>query len=311
MRRATATTIFSALLALIGIAVWGRMAAHLPSAVRADGDGPRHLVPVHDESPPIQPSRTTGSRGPAQPAPSVPERPGAAEKLFANGLTKDFGTVPRGTHLGCSFPITNSYAAPITIAYLQASCGCLTAEAQKRHLGPQESAAIDVRMETGRFVGRTEQSVRVKIVGPDFESTCKLRVFAVSGADIVFLPRELVFCDVVRGQASTRTVDVEYTGPADWQVQEVLVGEDSPFAASVRPLYRRPGKIGYRLRVTLKADARPGMTRGFLQLKTNDSRDALVPMPVVAIVPTGGQGPGIRGQGKSQKAKPFNVFPDP
>jgi Protein of unknown function (DUF1573) len=285
MRRVKTTTIVPALLALAGSAALALMARPAPSTIRAESEALRNLVPVRDEGPRAQPSRPNSGRDSALPLSSVPESAGAAEKLFVNGLTKDFGTVPRGTQLHYSFPITNFYAAPITIAGLQPSCGCLTAEAEKYQLQPHETATIDVHVDAGRFVGKADQSVRVKIVGPDFESTCKLRVFAVSGAEISFVPRELVFHGIVRGQASSQTVDVEYSGPADWQVQDVLVDKDLPFAASARLLYRRPGKIAYRVSVTLQADAPPGKIRTVLHLKTNDSRDPLVPMPVVAVVP--------------------------
>jgi hypothetical protein len=117
------------------------------------------------------------------PARTTAETRGAAEKMFPNGLTKDFGAVAQGTKLLHRFPVSNIHAAPVTIAYLQPSCGCLTATAAKRALQPGESTTIDVRMDAGDFTGRNTQNVRVKIVGPDFVSTCKLVVSAVSQAD--------------------------------------------------------------------------------------------------------------------------------
>jgi hypothetical protein len=285
MRRATPKTIFLGFLAVMVPAALALTARHVPSAIRAENDGPRDCAPFHDGSTPFEFLRRKTGRVHAPPVASLPERPGAAEKLFANGLAKDFGTVPRGTQLRYSFPITNVSAGPITIAHLQPSCGCLTAEAKKRNLRPHESATIDVHMDAGRFIGRADQNVRVKIVGPDFESTCKLRVAAVSGADVVIKPRELVFRNVVSGRESSQTVDVEYSGTDDGPIKEVQVDTGSPFTASLRSLIRQSGKAGYRLTVTLKADAPSGTTRSFVYLKSSDSKDAIAAIPVVAIVP--------------------------
>ena len=71
----------------------------------------------------------------------------------------------------------------MTIAYLQPSCDCVAATAAKRRLQPGESTTVDVRLDAGRFSGSNEQNVRVKVAGPDFESTCKLVVSAVSQPD--------------------------------------------------------------------------------------------------------------------------------
>jgi hypothetical protein len=107
----------------------------------------------------------------------------AAERMFSGGLTRNFGDVRQGTQLLHRFPITNVYSAPVTIAYLQPSCDCVTAAAAKLSLQPGESTTVDVRLDAGRFSGSNEQNVRVKVAGPDFESTCKLVVSAVSQPD--------------------------------------------------------------------------------------------------------------------------------
>jgi hypothetical protein len=106
------------------------------------------------------------------------ETVGAAAKMFPEGLTKDFGSVPHGAQLVHRFPITNNQGFPIEIAYLQGGCGCVTARAAKRALQPGESTTIDVRLDGHQFKGSVMETVRVKVVGPDFESACKIVVSA-------------------------------------------------------------------------------------------------------------------------------------
>jgi hypothetical protein len=78
-------------------------------------------------------------------------------------------------------------------------------------------------------------------------------------------------------------VDVEYAGALAWQVTEV-VARDLPYTVTIKETYRRPGGVGYRLSVTLKADAPLGVHRHNIFLKTNDATSPLVPILVESTV---------------------------
>src|SRR5262249_15758284 len=101
--------------------------------------------------------------------------------------------------------------------------------------------------------------------------------------DVVFNPGQVNFGTVPAGQVVSQTVDVEYAGTLNWTVSEVL-GKDLPVETSLRELYRRPGQVGYQLRVSLKPGAPVGALKGELQLKTNDPASPLVPVLVEAVV---------------------------
>ncbi len=49
-------------------------------------------------------------------------------------------------------------------------------------------------------------------------------------------------------------------------------------------LYRRPGQVGYRVKVTLKADAPVGAIKGDIFLRTNDPASPLLPVLMEATV---------------------------
>jgi hypothetical protein len=88
---------------------------------------------------------------------------------------------------------------------------------------------------------------------------------------------------VTRGQAVSQSIDVEYAGVLDWQVTEVSA-KDLPVEVAAEELYRRPGQVGYRVKVTLKADAPVGTLKGDFFLKTNDPASPLLPVLVEAAV---------------------------
>jgi hypothetical protein len=209
-------------------------------------------------------------------APSFGQSSGAwADKLFANKTAHDFGNVARGAQLKYSFPIKNIYAVPLEITNIRVTCGCLTATPSKKVLQPQEEATLDVVMDARRFSGQKKITVYVT-VGPEYISTATLTVSANARSDVVFNPGEVNFGVVTQGQKPTQTVDIEYAGLLDWRVKEVVKPADAPFNVTMEELYRqppagnKPGKVGYRMTVTLNADAPGGALKHDLILKTND-----------------------------------------
>jgi hypothetical protein len=205
-----------------------------------------------------------------------------AAKMFKEGLTHDFGSVPRGAQLLHRFTLTNIYAVRMEITEIKSGCGCVTADATKRVLEPRESTTIDVKMDAHRFIGSKSVAIRVT-VGPEFISSAELRVTANCRPDIVFNPGEVNLGTVVRGTTPSQTIDVEYAGSLPWTVSEV-VAKDMPLDVALTEMYRRPGKVGYQVRVTLKPDAPDGLLKEDIFLKTNDPGSPLVPILVQASV---------------------------
>lgn len=271
-------------LAVLGMAV---VAALASLAARAHwqlrgGDSYNARTIAQDGPPQVPMTGAREGRPTSARAIVATEKPDAAREMFLQGLSKDFGLVPRGTHLVHRFPIVNIHPVPITIAYLQPSCGCISAFAGRSVLDPGESSTIQVTIDTGRFIGPAFLNVRVKVAAKDWESTCRLQLSTVSHAEVVLDPGRLDFGKVPHGEAVTHTVDIKHYGAADWQVTEAVVARDAPFVAELRELYRRDGQVGYRLAVTLKANAAIGPVQGYLYLKTND------PVAPVLVVPLNG-----------------------
>jgi hypothetical protein len=205
-----------------------------------------------------------------------------ADKMFKDGTSHDFGSVPRGAQLFHRFTITNIYAVRMEITGVKSGCGCVSATAAKRVLEPRESTTIDVSMDARRFTGAKTVGIRVT-VGPEYTSSAEIKVTANSRADIVFNPGQVTFGAVTLGQTPSQTIDVEYAGVLNWQVSEVIA-KDAPVDVTIKELYRRPGQVGYQLQVTLRPDAPVGNLKHDLFLKTNDPASPLVPVLVEATV---------------------------
>ena len=206
-----------------------------------------------------------------------------AEKMFPDGVAHDFGVVPHGAQLFYRFNIKNIYGVRMEITSITPGCGCVTASAAKRILAPNEATTLDINMDARRFAGAKSVIVRVA-VGPEFTSSADVKVTATSRLDVVFNPGDIEFGAVDHGQPVSQTVDVEYAGPLDWHISELVVSKDQPFEAALTESYRKPGKVGYQVKLTLKADTPPGSSREFVYLKTNDPTSPLLPLLATAEV---------------------------
>jgi len=213
---------------------------------------------------------------------SVCSAQGWAEKMFREGITHDFGTVPRGAQLVHKFPVTNIYAVPMEIVAVVPGCSCITYTVPKKTLEPRETVTVDVRMDASRFVGPKTVGIRVS-VGPEFVSSAEIRVTANSRADVVFNPGEINLGTVAAGAQPTAKVDVEYAGVLNWSILELNSGK-LPVVATFKESFRRQGSVAYEVTVTLKPEAPQGEIKDFIYLKTNDPQTPLVPLLVIGGV---------------------------
>jgi hypothetical protein len=218
-------------------------------------------------------------------APLTPGTPPAAtlpwaHKLFFGATGHDFGTVPYGAQLKHRFKMKNIYDVPLQITELRRTCSCLSATAShfRKPLQPNEEGWVDVLMDARRFKGPKTITLYVTVEGDQYASTAALVISANARPDVVFNPGQIDFGIVRAGQALTQTLDVEYAGPLDWRILQIVKSAEAPFTVEPSELYRhtegiilnRINKVGYRLAVTLKPDAPPGPFREELLLRTND-----------------------------------------
>jgi hypothetical protein len=214
--------------------------------------------------------------------PVLAENQAWADKLFPDGTRHDFGSVPRGLQLYHRFRFTNPFAAELQIVNTRVSCSCISVVPGVKTLKPHQSSYIDVFMDTRKFTGPNSASIYIT-VGPRYVSTAALKVSVRTRADVILTPGEANFGVVSQGQTATETIAVEYTGSFPWKVTGV-VASGAPLAVTWAERYRRPGEVGYRVTVTLKAEAPAGPLHHLVQLRTNDRECPILPILVEGTV---------------------------
>ena len=161
-----------------------------------------------------------------------------ADGLFQERV-KDFGTVPRGPSLQCSFPLTNFSSRTVRIKSMRVSCGCVTAHALQKTLRPGEATTIVATMDTTRFEGIKNVTIYVKFDRPRREEV-RLWVRANSRHDVAVVPETLTFGQVKRGSNPTASTKISFLGDPPGRIK--------PLDPSIHP--------GESLRKMIPADRR-------------------------------------------------------
>jgi hypothetical protein len=77
----------------------------------------------------------------------------STEPMFPDGLSHDFGVVPRGIQAEHRFRIVNTTNWPLQIISVRTSMSPATVHANKVVLRPNEDGTLEIKLDTGRFVG--------------------------------------------------------------------------------------------------------------------------------------------------------------
>lgn len=204
-----------------------------------------------------------------------------AEGLFSE-LKHDFGNVPRGAERRCTFTVRNTTEAPVRIAGLARTCGCtqitlddrivldqnIRNARESKVIQPGDEARVSVLLDSRSFIGSKTAEITVSFDQPS-QSDVRLIVSSFIRQDIVLNPGSVQLGSLSRGQEITKEVEIEYAGQFNWQMLSVT-NVNPNLQASFDEMYRKPGKVGYRLTVTAKSTLPPGTIRDTLIVETND-----------------------------------------
>jgi hypothetical protein len=91
----------------------------------------------------------------------VPPAPGQIRL----GTTEfDFGTIPNDRPVSHTFQVRNAGQGPLEITSVSTSCGCTTAQVDREHVEPGETAALTVTYDPQAHGGETGRFMRVVYV---------------------------------------------------------------------------------------------------------------------------------------------------
>ena len=215
--------------------------------------------------------------------PRAAKAAGWADRLFSESA-HDFGPVPRGAKVRHNFVLTNRTGEAITIVNVHASCGCTTGRALASLVPPGQSAVVEAEMDTRNFVGRKSTVLYVSVVTAGGRAgEAGLGVSSMILSDIVLNPGAIDFGTVARGQTPSQLVQIDRVGLPDWRVSRI-VSNCKAIDAILQETARSGAAVGYRLTVTLRADAPAGTFRDEIRLVSNDRESPSFPIQLGGTV---------------------------
>jgi hypothetical protein len=211
-------------------------------------------------------------------------------KLLFKTTSHDFGTVARGAAAEYRFEMENPYVEDVHIDRIEATCGCTNRTVTKPRLKTYETGEIVVTLDTRRFYGQKDITLKVFFDEP-FKAIFPLKLTSYIRPDVVFEPGTVQFGSVAQGQTVKKRVSVSYAGRTTWKVLEV--SSDSPYLGVEMAEVERSadprtnvGKVAYDLVVTLKESVPAGYLKELVVLRTNDTNQqtARIPLTVEGLV---------------------------
>jgi hypothetical protein len=206
-----------------------------------------------------------------------------AKDMFEN-TSHDFGTVARGAEVEHRFSLENIYVEDVHIASVVSTCKCHNAKIVNPTLKTYEKAEIVVKVDTRKFIGRRDATLRVVFDKP-FPGEVQLQTYCYIRSDVVLEPGSAQFGSIARGAEAEKKLTISYAGRSDWEIVEVENAR--PYLhAELREISRSLSEVTYDLIVKLDKDAPVGYIKDYLILVTNDhnAKARRVPVAVEAAV---------------------------
>ncbi len=201
-----------------------------------------------------------------------------AEAIFED-LSKDFGSVPRGTTLTHNFTLNNPTKSPLHISGIRTSCtNCMSAAVGQVDVPPGESTVLAVTIDTRKFSGDRKFTCHVQFDKPVFMEA-QVLIMANSRDDITLTPGQLAFGKIKKGSGPSADVTIDHRGPGNWQITGVH-NENGYLLPQLKENSRVNGQVVYQLSVKLRDDIPVGVWHADVWLKTNDAATPRIRVPL-------------------------------
>lgn len=133
---------------------------------------------------------------------------------------KDFGEVERGDKVSLSFAFENTGKADLEIIEVKPSCGCTSADLEKKVYKPGEKGSIPITFDSARFDGMVTKTVTVK-TNDEKNPTKSIRLKGRIIQEISISPNYLTLVNIKRGEMVERSIEVSTERMAKLEVTDV------------------------------------------------------------------------------------------
>lgn len=180
----------------------------------------------------------------------------------------DFGKVPRGEKPTHEFLLMNSTSKEVRIRAIRVSCSCTKAVAATGRIPAGGASLLTATMDTSGFQGSKSVAIYVQFDRP-WRAEVILRVSCESMGKLGAEETEVDFGILPQGASPTKKLNLDYSGPLDWRIDDLNYGNPC-FTAEVVEVSREPGKVRYELAISLMGNCGAGLHQDEIRIHTND-----------------------------------------
>ena len=224
------------------------------------------------------------------PATTTTDRPALA---FAEYVV-DMGPYPIQPRpvVGARFQFTNRSDSEVRIERMDASCGCLSPQVQKKTWAAGETGDLDLRVSTvGQAPGPHEYTLRLEYKATtqtEAKPTVVTLAFKVVFPDqkIVVRPRSLLFYQLGDQPIEQDVVVSDHRGQS-LEIESIETQSPYVSARKVQETMLEGGAKRFTIRIKVSGTVPTGDTRALVNLKTNDAEFPVVQVPLMIKGPKG------------------------
>ena len=195
-------------------------------------------------------------------------------KAVFKATTHDFGKVKQGDVVSHDFTFRNDGDAPLVVDRIETTCGCTAALVSEKKIAPGKDGKIKTTFDTRGYSGRLSRYLY--LISNDAENP--RRELSVT-VDIEVPPSARIDIDrynvdmglVLEGEAPTAKIVIKSAGERELKVE--VAHENVTFFSGGKPLaspFFLPVGESREVEVRFPAQARPGVQRDYVLIKSND-----------------------------------------
>ena len=194
-------------------------------------------------------------------------------KIFCEEQVFDFGKIYIGESIKHEFKLKNLGKGELIINNVKSSCGCTAVLASKNILHEDEEGEIEVKFNSGHYVGKVTKSVVVNSNDPE-NSKYKLTITGEIIEEVSVNPKRINFGIIRRGDSCTKNVEIK-TVP-ELKIDIKKVESPSPYITIIK---NKTGENNHAYQVTISKYDYIGKFSGIVFIYTSSSKQERIDVP--------------------------------
>ena len=185
----------------------------------------------------------------------------------------DFGKIYIGESVKHAFKFKNLGEGELIINNVKSSCGCTAALVSKNILHKEEKGEVEVKFNSGHYVGKVTKSVVVNSNDPE-NSKYKLTITGEVIEEVSVNPKRINFGIIRRGDSCTKNVEIK-TVP-ELKIDIKKVESPNPYITIKK---NKTGENNYAYQVIISEYDYIGKFNGIVFIYTSSSKQERIDVP--------------------------------